>query len=100
MNSGASPRWLIAALSRLQSRVREVTGLELARVDPRLGREHALGELDRAHLHREEQTGRRLTIATFAAAPSVKLVLPMPGRAAPTTRFDGWSPSRMLSSSV
>ena len=37
-------------------------------------------------------TGRPVWVATLRAIPSARLVLPMPGRAARITRFDGWSP--------
>ena len=47
-----------------------------------------------------QMTGRRVAIATFDAAPSANEVLPMPGRAATITRFDGWSPRSRPSRSV
>ena len=48
----------------------------------------------------KNSTGRRLSMATFAAAPSMNAVFPAPGRAATMTSVEGWRPSKCLSRSV
>ena len=83
-----------------------VVGLELAvahprGVDPRLGAEEPLRELEVAHLEREEEDRRRVgaSRAAWATMPSANEVLPMAGRAPTTTSELGWRPDRSSSRS-
>ena len=54
----------------------------------------------RARLISSEKTaiGRFASTPTYRATPSASEVLPIPGRAARMTRFDGWKPDRIRSS--